>query len=135
MLYLPAYLLYLFGKEVLTKLAPEVQKLAKGTMQKENCLSYPDEVAIEDSLINVKLDQLVDIKELSILLTKLNFTIEVDGLSLGIIDAKVFCESKVEFADMPDKVMTNTWEDIEKDAYLLENKKEMYQLLDTKKDY
>jgi len=64
-------------------------------------------VEIEDSLINAKLDWLVDIKEVSISLAKSNFTVEVDNLLLGTIDAKVFYRSKVEFSNMPDKVMTN----------------------------
>ena len=76
-------------------------------MQREDYLLHPDKVAIKDILVNAKLDQLVNIEELSISLAKLNFTIEVDNLSLGTTDMKAFCRSRVEFANALYKVIIN----------------------------
>ena len=51
-----AWLLHLHRKEVLTKLSPEVKNLIIITIQREGYQLYPDEIVIEDSLTNVKLD-------------------------------------------------------------------------------
>ena len=40
-------------------------------------------------------------------MAKLNFTAEVDNLLLCTVDAKIFYESKVDFTNIPDKVITN----------------------------
>ena len=101
------------------------------TVQREGYPLHLDKVAIEDSLINAKLDQLVNIEEISILLAKSNFTVEVDDLLLGAIDTKVFCRSRVDFADTLDKVITNTQKVVEEDRKLLEKDKDVNQLLNT----
>ena len=52
-------------------------------------------------------------KELFILLSKLNFTAEVDALLLGTVNEKVFYRNRVEFANVLDKVMINIWGEVE----------------------
>ena len=88
-------------------------------VQRDKCSLYPDKIVIEDSLKNVKLDQLVGIKKLSILLFKSIFSVEVDNLLLGTIDVKTFHRSKVEFSNIADKVITNAQVEIEEDMQLL----------------
>ena len=86
--HMAAWLVKLHGNSIIAKLDPEIQKMVKTVVWRDNLPLHPEEVEIEDAS-KMKIDWLIDVKELEMTGVD-DKSITMDDVSIGSFGDQTF---------------------------------------------